>query len=344
MPSGTMEYNPLGRTDIKVSALGLGVMSFGARTGEDDAFRQMDLAFAAGVTLFDTAENYPAPPLSAETRGRSEEILGRWIKARGLRDRVVIATKVAGPGNRGGDISYIRGPDRRLDGANIRAAVEGSLRRLETDCIDLYQVHWPSRPITTHGRDRFSHLPTGNDEVPIEETLSVLGELVSAGMVRAIGVSNETPWGIMRYLAAAHAAGLPRLASTQNAYSLIERRFEHGLAEIAMREQVGLLAHSPLARGLLAGKDFPFGSTTRPPSPQRLAAAGAYIRLAREYGIEPGGMALAFIRQQPFMTSVLAAGRTAQQIEANLRSLEITLSAELIKQINAIHDAHPNPR
>lgn len=339
-----MKYNELGRTGIKVSAMGLGVMSFGATTDEEDAFRQMDMAFDAGVTLFDTAENYPAPPLSAETQGRSEEILGRWVMARGVRDRVIVATKVTGPGSLGGDISYIRGASRNLDRANIRAAVEGSLHRLGTDYIDLYQVHWPSRPITTNHRDRFSNVPDPQGTVEIEDTLGALGELVAEGKVRHIGVCNETPWGVMRYLAEAQAMGLPRIASIQNRYSLVDRRFEHGLAEVAMREQVGLLAHTPLVRGLLAGKTFPPGSTSRPPSPQRQDAARNYAALAGEIGIEPGDLALAFIRQQPFTTSVLTAGRTSAQLAENLRSVDITLAPEVMKAINAIHDTQPNPK
>lgn len=339
-----MEYNELGRTGIKVSAMGLGVMSFGATTDEEDAFRQMDMAFDAGVTLFDTAENYPAPPLSAETQGRSEEILGRWVLARGVRDRVIVATKVTGPGSLGGDISYIRGASRNLDRVNIRAAVEDSLHRLGTDYIDLYQVHWPSRPITTSQRDRFSNVPDPQGTVEIEDTLGALGELVAEGKVRHIGVCNETPWGVMRYLAEAQSTGLPRIASIQNRYSLVDRRFEHGLAEVAMREQVGLLAHTPLVRGLLAGKTFPPGSTSRPPSPQRQDAARIYAALAGEIGIEPGDLALSFIRQQPFTTSVLTAGRTSAQLAENLRSVDITLAPEVMKAINAIHDAQPNPK
>lgn len=341
-----MNYNQLGRTGVEVSSVGLGVMTYGAQTPEDDAFRQMDMAFAAGVTLFDTAENYPAPPVSAETQGRSEEILGRWVAARGVRARVVIATKVAGPGNPAGDISHIRGPDRRLDRRNIRAAAEASLRRLGVDYIDLYQVHWPERPVTTHGRDRFSDIPDAPQLVPIEDTLEALGELVAEGKVRALGVANESPWGVMRYLAAAEARGLPRIAAIQNGYSLVERRFEHGLAEIAMREQVGLIAYSPLARGLLTGK---YSTSSAPAGggvigPKKLVATAAYLDLARSHGLPLAEMALAFARQRPFTASVLMAASTAGQLQANLRSLELTLSKDLIKAIDAIHDDHPNPR
>jgi aryl-alcohol dehydrogenase-like predicted oxidoreductase len=349
-----VELRALGRSDIKVSAVGLGVMTFGAQTQEDDAFRQLDLALQAGITLFDTAENYPAP-VSAETQGRSEEILGRWIAARRLRDRVVVATKVAGPGNAAGDMTHVRGPNRQLDRANILAAAEASLKRLGTDYIDLYQVHWPERPITTLGRQRFSHLPDDPARVPIEETLAALGELVQQGMVRHVGVANETPWGTMRYLALAETKGLPRIVTIQNGYSLLDRQFEIGLAELAMREQVGLLAFSPLASGLLTGKyatpgpiagsrSSLFAGFSSRFSPRKLAATAAYVDLAKRNGLEPAHMALAFVRQRPFTTSVLMAASNVGQLGNNLKSLDLTLPKEIIKEIDAIHDEHPNPK
>jgi aryl-alcohol dehydrogenase-like predicted oxidoreductase len=343
-----VELRPLGRTDIRVSALGLGVMTFGAKTLEEDAFRQLDMAFEAGINLFDTAENYPAPVL-AQTQGRSEEILGRWIAARGVRARVVVATKVAGPGNAAGDMTHIRGADRRLDRTNIVAAVDGSLRRLGTDYIDLYQVHWPERPITTHGRPRFSRIPDTGNLVPIEETLQALAEVVSAGKVRHVGVANETPWGVMRYLSAARESNLPRIVTIQNGYSLLDRQFEIGLAEIAMREQVGLLAYSPLARGLLTGKYLEAGQSQDPQqrarfSQRRLSATASYLALAKRHDLKLSTMALAFVRQKPFITSVLTAASNAAQLEGNLRSLKITLPKELMKEIDLLHDEHPYPR
>lgn len=338
-----MESRPLGSSDLRVSAVGLGVMTFGAKTPPADAFQQLDMAFAAGIDLFDTAENYPAPVL-ATTQGRSEEILGDWIAERGVRNRVVIATKVAGPGNAAGDMTHIRGAARRLDGANLRAAVDGSLRRLRTDYIDLYQLHWPERPITTLGRSRFSHIPDAPTLVPIEETLAALGELVTAGKVRHVGVANETPWGVMRYLAAAERGGLPRLATIQNGYSLLDRQFEVGLAEIAMREHVGLLAYSPLARGVLSGKHAQGDAADPRFSKRRLAIATGYAELARRHGLDLPTMALAFVRQKPFTASMLMAASNATQLAANLQSLEVTLSKELLKEIDALHDATPNPR
>lgn len=350
-----MKFRLLGRTGLSVSEVGLGVMTFGSQTPVHDAYRQLDMALEAGITLFDTAENYPAP-VSPTTQGRAEEILGSWLAERGLRGRVIVATKVAGPGDAAGDMNHIRGPSRRLDRANIVAAVEGSLRRLRTDHIDLYQLHWPERPITTLGRSRFSHLVDDPATVPIEETLRALADVFSSGKVRAVGLANESPWGVMRYVAASDQAGLPRIASIQNSYSLLDRQFELGLAEIAMREQVGLIAYSPLGGGLLTGKYLeraePMeGSRSAAPgfakarfTPNKLAATKAYSDLALRWGLDPAVMALAFVRQRPFLTSVLFAASRASQLVKNLQSLDVSLSKELVKEIDAIHDAHPNPR
>ncbi len=340
------ELRRLGGTDVSVGAAALGVMTFGAKTSPEDAFRQLDLAFAAGINLFDTAENYPAPVL-AETQGRSEEILGRWITERGIRGRVIIATKVAGPGNAAGNMAHIRGAERRLDRTNIFAAVDGSLRRMRTDYIDLYQIHWPERPITTLGRTRFSYIPDAPILVPIEDTLGALGELVAAGKIRHIGVANESAWGVMRYLSEAQQKGLPRIVSIQNSYSLLDRQFEIGLAEISMRERVGLLAYSPLGRGLLSGK-YTDGSTNIEAnarfSEKKRSVTAAYASLAKRYAMDLPTMALAFVRQKPFITAVLMAASNASQLEANLKSLEVTLPKELIKEIDLIHDDAPNPR
>jgi aryl-alcohol dehydrogenase-like predicted oxidoreductase len=354
-----VDYRSLGNSGIKVSAVGLGVMTFGSQTSTEEAFKQLDLAFDAGVTLFDTAENYPAP-IAAATQGRSEEILGKWIAARGVRDRVMIATKVSGPGNRPGDMTHIRGAARCLDRSNIAAAVNGSLRRLNTDCIDLYQVHWSERIVSTLRRSRYSYIPDAPEQTSIEETLAALAEQVTAGKIRHIGVCNESPWGVMQYLmwsaqnTLSEQKKLPRIVSIQNSYSLLDRLFEQGLAEISMREQVGLIGYSPLASGLLTGKYteaksiegsrsslFP-GFEARF-SKNMLGAAAAYAKLAREHGFEPGIMALAFARQRPFMTSVLMAASSAAQLEHNLRSVDVTLSKEILKSIDAIHDQFPNP-
>jgi aryl-alcohol dehydrogenase-like predicted oxidoreductase len=346
-----MEYRPLGRSGLTVSAFGLGIMTFGGQTPEEDGHRQMDLAWERGITLFDTAENYPTPNL-AETQGRSEEVLGRWIASRGLRDRVIVATKVTGRGNPAGDMRYIRGEQRRLDRANIVQALDDSLRRLGTEYVDLYQLHWPERAVSTAGRSRYSLLPDAPDETPIAETLAVLGGLVKAGKVRAVGLCNETPWGVMRFLAEAERQGLPRVASIQNGYSLLDRYFELGLAEVAMREGLGLLAYSPLARGTLTGKyadpalaaGLPAGFKARLLSENRQRAIAAYGEVARAHELPLAHMALAFARQQPFMASVLVAGSSVGQLDDNLAAIELSLPKEVVQAINAIHDANPNPR
>ncbi|MGE3692853.1 MAG: aldo/keto reductase [Novosphingobium sp.] len=351
-----MEYRKLGHSRLEVSAYGLGVMTFGGQTPEADAMRQMDMAFDAGITLFDTAENYPTPT-GPQTQGRSEEILGRWIGSRGLRDKVVVATKVAGPGNAAGDMTHIRGAKRKLDRDNIAAAVDASLKRLGTDYIDLYQVHWPERAVSTHGRQRFSLLSDTPGQVAIEETLAALAEQVSIGKVRAIGVCNETPWGVMRYLFMSDLMNVPRIASIQNGYSLLDRQFEIGLAEVATREHVGLIGYSPLASGTLTGKygaipapiegsrsqDNP-GFVKRLFSPGRRQAIAAYGELASRHGLDPAHMALAFAAGQPFMASVLMAASSAEQLRGNLGAIGLTLPKDVTQAINAIHDSQPNPR
>lgn len=350
-----MEYRKLGHSGFEVSLYGLGVMTFGGQTPEADAMRQMDMAYEAGITLFDTAENYPTPT-GAATQGASEALLGKWIASRGVRGKVIVATKVAGPGNAAGDMTHIRGADRKLDRVNISAAIDASLTRLQTDVIDLYQVHWPERAVSTHGRQRFSHLPDRDGQMSIEETLAALAEQVDLGKVRAIGLCNETPWGVMRYLFMADLMTVPRVASIQNGYSLLDRQFEIGLAEVVMRENVGLIGYSPLASGTLTGKyaegQAIAGSRSehsptfaaRMLSPARAAAIAAYGRIAREHGLDPAHMALAFAAQQPFMASVLMAASRADQLADNLGALGVTLTKEVASAINAVHDAHPNPK
>ncbi|MEO6718190.1 MAG: aldo/keto reductase [Novosphingobium sp.] len=350
-----MQYRKLGHSGLEVSAYGLGVMTFGGQTGEDDAFRQMDMALDAGITLFDTAENYPTPT-GPETQGRSEALLGKWVAARRVRGKVAIATKVAGPGNAAGDMTHIRGPNRRLDRTNIAAAVDASLKRLGTDVVDLYQVHWPERAVSTHGRQRFSALPDAPGQVSIEETLAALGEQVAAGKARAVGVCNETPWGVMRSLFMSELMTVPRIASIQNGYSLLDRQFEIGLAEVATREGLGLIGYSPLASGTLTGKysaatpiprsrsDGSPGFIARMLSPARQQAIAAYGEVARTHGMELAHMALAFAAQQPFMASVLMAASRADQLASNLGAIDLVLPKEVVSAINAIHDTHPNPK
>jgi aryl-alcohol dehydrogenase-like predicted oxidoreductase len=344
-----MQQRRLGRTDIKVSALCLGTMTFGQQNTETEAHAQLDRALDAGVNFIDTAEMYPVPPL-AETQGRTEQYIGSWLAARGLRDRVVLATKVAGPG---GWLSYLRDGDTRLDRPNIEAAVEASLKRLRTDYIDLYQLHWPDRETNYFGRLGYAH-PTEDRSVPLLETLEVLGDLVAAGKVRHIGLSNETPWGTMRFLDLARQHGLPQPASIQNPYNLLNRTFEIGLAEVAIRERCGLLAYSPMAFGVLSGKYLggvrPAGARLtlferfdRYSNAQAERAAGEYVALARRQGLDPARMALAWVTSRPFVTSNIIGATTMAQLEADLCSIDLELSEEVIEGIEEIHTRQPNP-
>ncbi len=346
-----MEYRSLGRTDIKVSAIGLGTMTFGEQNTEAEAHQQIDYALEQGVNLIDTAEMYPVPP-RAETYGSTERIIGTWLKKRGQRDKLVLATKVAGPGAVLG-LKHLRGGNNRLDRSNIFAAAEASLQRLQTDYIDLYQLHWPDRSTNFFGKLGYQH-PEVEQAVPIEETLDALGDLVRAGKVRQVGLSNETPWGLHQYLQMSLLPGRERIVSIQNPYSLLNRSFEVGLAEMAIREQVGLLAYSPLAFGMLSGK---FLNGARPPE-SRIArwsrfarytndqgdrATVGYAEVAGRHGVNMAQMALAFVRQQRFVASVLIGATTMEQLKTNLTSTSVTLQPELLRDIEAVHRLQPNP-
>lgn len=344
-----MQYSQLGRSGLQVSRLCLGTMTFGEQNSEAEAHAQLDYAIGRGVNFIDAAEMYPVPP-RAETQGRTEAYIGSWLKARGGRDKLIVATKVAG---RSTELAYARPfaihPDRR----NIEAAIDASLRRLQTDYIDLYQVHWPDRSTNFFGRLGYQHQPLA-DEVPIEETLSALADLVRTGKVRHVGISNETPWGMMRYLALAEQRGLPRVASIQNPYSLLNRVFEIGHAEIALREQVGLLAYSPLAMGALSGKYrhgarpaqgrlTRFDRFKRYSTPRGAAAVERYAQIAEAHGLNPAQMALAFLLRQPFLTSAIVGATTPEQLRTNLNSIDLALSDAAVEAIEAIHAAEPNP-
>jgi len=344
-----MIYGKLGDTDIDVSLICLGTMTWGGQNSESEAFAQMDYALAQGVNFFDTAELYAIPP-RAETYGRTEEIIGNWFRRSGKRDQVILASKVCGPT---GWCPHIRKGKSKLDRKNIFSACEASLRRLQTDYLDLYQVHWPDRRTNFFGQLGYQPEPD-DDATPIEETLSALAELVAAGKLRHIGISNETPWGMMQYLHLAETKGLPRIVSIQNPYSLLNRSFEVGLAEIACRERVGLLAYSPLAFGTLSGKYLDgarpedgritlFPDYTRYTKPEGAAATRKYVDLARAYGLDPAQMALAFAHSRPFLTSTIIGATSMQQLASNIASMDISLSEDVIAGIEAIHTAHPNP-
>ena len=344
-----MIYRPLGRTGLQVSALALGTMTWGEQNSEAEAFAQIDRARAAGINFMDTAEIYPVPP-RAQTAGATETIIGNYFQRHGGREQWILASKAAAPGN---GISHIRGGRNHFDRANLVAAVEGSLARLHTDYLDLYQLHWPDRRTNFFGQLGYAHDPDAH-LTPIEDTLEVLAELVQSGKVRHIGLSNETPWGVQRFLHLAETRGWPRVASIQNPYNLLNRSFEVGLAEIAIREEVGLLAYSPLAFGVLSGK---YENGARPAStrlslferfqrynnPQARRAASAYVALAREHGVDPAQLALAFVTRQPFVTSNILGATSLEQLDSNLASLELTLSDELLAGIERIHTEQPNP-
>jgi aryl-alcohol dehydrogenase-like predicted oxidoreductase len=343
-----MEKRQLGRTDLDVTALCLGTMTWGEQNNESEAFAQMDRAKAAGINFVDTAEMYPVPP-KPDTYATTERYIGNYFKARGNRADWILASKIAGPGN---GISHIRDGKLKMNRQHIVAALDASLQRLQTDWIDLYQLHWPERSTNFFGQLGYRH--QDQDFTPIEETLEVLDEQVRAGKIRHIGLSNETPWGTMKFLQIAEARGWPRAVSIQNPYNLLNRTFEVGLAEIAMREQCGLLAYSPLAFGMLSGKYEQgaqpagarltlFSRFARYAKPESQAACSRYVALAKEHGLDPAQMALAYVTQQPFVTSNIIGATSIEQLESNLASSELHLSAEVLEAIEAIHTAQPNP-
>ncbi len=342
-----MDYRRLGSSDLNVSALALGTMTFGEQNSEAEAHAQLDFAASRGVNFIDTAEMYPVAP-RAETVHRTESYIGTWLKNQ-QRDKLIVATKIAGPGR---GFGWIRnGP--RIDRAHLNAAIDGSLRRLQTDYVDLYQIHWPDRYVPMFGTTSYD-VSQERDTTPIAEQLQALAELVKAGKVRHIGLSNETPWGVAEFVRGAEQLGLPKVVSIQNAYHLMNRTFESGLAEICHHADVGLLAYSPLAFGWLSGKYladpnargritlFP-GFGQRYNKPNVPPATREYVRIAREIGITPATMALAFARTRWFTGSVILGATTLEQLKENLDSAEVTLGTDALEQIEAVHRQYPNP-
>ncbi|WP_454256079.1 NADP(H)-dependent aldo-keto reductase [Pseudomonas sp. Marseille-Q8238] len=343
-----MKYRPLGRSNLDVSVLCLGSMTWGEQNTEAEGFAQIDRAQAVGINFIDTAEMYPVPP-RGETYGATERIIGNYFKARGNRADWILASKVAGPGNA---INHIRDGQLKHNRTHIVAALDASLKRLQTDWIDLYQLHWPERSTNYFGQLGYRHQE--QDFTPLQETLDVLAEQIKAGKIRHIGLSNETPWGTMKFLQLADSLGLPRMVSIQNPYNLLNRSFEVGLAEVAIREQCGLLAYSPLAFGMLSGKYDNgarpangritlFSRFTRYTNPQSQAACARYVALARKHGLDPAQMALAYVTAQPFVTSNIIGATSLEQLECNLGSAELNLSDEVLEGIEAIHREQPNP-
>jgi aryl-alcohol dehydrogenase-like predicted oxidoreductase len=345
-----MQYRKLGNTDIDVSVICLGTMTWGEQNTQPEAFAQMDYALEQGVNFFDTAELYSIPPKAA-TYGRTEEIIGNWLAQRGTRERIVLASKIAGPGEDW--LPHIRAGKTRFDRTHIEAALNASLKRLQTDYLDLYQLHWPERNTNFFGQLGFSPAQP-DDFTPIAETLQALDAQVRAGKIRHIGVSNETPWGVMGFLQAAEQCGLARIVSVQNPYSLLNRSYEVGLAEISWRERCGLLAYSPLGFGVLSGKYLdgaqPHGSRlslfpdyTRYSNPAAASATARYVALAREHRLDPAQMALAFVNSRPFLTSTIIGATSMDQLKNDIDSVELTLPQQVLEAIEAIHTAYPNP-
>ena len=346
-----MKYNLLGNSDIKVSEICLGSMTWGTQNSEKEGHAQMDYALDHGVNFFDTAEMYPANPISAETQGRTEEIIGSWFKSSARREKVVLATKVTGEG-----LKWVQ------DGApispeKIRISIEGSLKRLNTDFIDLYQLHWPNRG-SYHFRQAWRLDPTKQDKqetrAHILETLTALGELIEQGKIRQIGLSNESCWGTAQFLQIAESHDLPRVVSIQNEYSLLYRSHDLDLAELSHNEQVGLLPYSPLSCGMLSGKyqgaEKPAGSriTINPSlygraNEQAIAATAAYVDVAQKHGLDPSQMALAFCRQRPFVTSTIIGATSLEQLAIDIGSSELELGKEVLDDIHTVYRRYPAP-
>lgn len=345
----TISTRPLGRTGLTVPLICLGTMTFGEQNSQADGFAQMDYALERGINFFDTAELYAIPP-RAETAGSTEVIIGNWMKARGNRDKITLASKIVGRS----PMTWFRadGSGSRVNKANIDEAIQGSLKRLQTNYIDLYQIHWPDRRINVFGG--WSYKDYKQDYAEFEEVLSALDVWIKKGAIGHIGVSNESPWGVMRFVEEAQRNGLPRIASIQNAYNLVNRVFEMGLAEISMREQVGLLAYSPLAQGYLTGKYLdgarPPGARTtlfdrgqRYQGPSAEPAIKAYVALAREHGLSPAQLALKFCATRAFMTSVIIGATTMEQLVHDIDAFDAPWSDALEKSIEDIQATYPNP-
>jgi len=346
-----MEQIRLGQSHLKVSKICLGTMTFGEQNTEAEAHSQLDYAYERGINFLDTAEMYPVMP-SAATQGLTERYIGTWLKKTGLRDKLVIATKAAGPG---AHLTWIRGGRHNLDGASLRAAVETSLQRLQTDHIDLYQLHWPSRNVPIFGNNVFD--PRKERAcVPIGETLAALADLVKAGKIGAFGVSNESNWGVSEFIKQAGLQGLPRIATIQNLYNLTARHYETSLLdETCYREQVSLLAYSPLAFGQLSAKyldnpkapgrltRFPANWSPRYLRPAVLEAVAAYARLAREHGLTPAQLALAWCYSRWFVASTIIGATNLAQLKENIDAYAIRLSPELVAAVDAIHARITNP-
>ena len=343
-----MNYKKLGNTDINLSTICLGTMTWGEQNSQEEGFQQMDYALDQGVNFWDTAELYSIPP-KAETFGHTEIIIGNWFKKTKKRKQVILATKVCGPMR-----SYVRGGGNQYGVKNITEALEGSLKRLQTDYIDLYQLHWPERNTNMFGRLGYEHNDVG-DWNKFEDILGNLKKFVDDGKIRHVGLSNETPWGTKKFLEVAKEKRLPRMMSVQNPYNLLNRTYEVGLAEISIRDKIGLLAYSPLAIGYLTGKyrnnqipkksrlDVDRDFWTRYNKPNAEKAVEAYYQIAKKNNIDMAQMSLKFCEIQPFVTSVIIGATTMEQLKTDIESVNVKLTDEIIKEINEVQKIYPNP-
>lgn len=346
-----MEYRPLGNSGLQVSQICLGSMMWGSQNTEQEAHQQLDYATSHGINFIDTAEAYAIPP-SAGTQGLTEQYIGRWLAKRSDRDKLIIASKVTG---RSDYFTWLRGGETtRLSRQQIETAVDDSLKRLQTGYIDLYQLHWPDRKLDLFGMGGASYRHYEEEAISIEETLTVMADLVTAGKIRYVGLSNETPWGLAKYIHLADTLGLPRVVSVQNAYSLINRTYEQGLSEFYHQENIGLLAYSPLGQGVLNGqylngalpegsRKLLFGRFDRYETTAAESAISRYVALAEAHNLDVAQMALAFVNQKPFVTANIIGARTMAQLALNIQSVDIHLSEALMGEIEATHLLSPNP-
>ena len=342
-----MNYRKLGNTDLEVSTICLGTMTWGEQNTQREGFEQMDYALDQGVNFWDTAELYAVPP-KAETFGHTETIIGNWFEKNKKREKVILATKVAGPSRK-----YLRNGENSFVGKNLDKAINDSLKRLKTDYIDLYQLHWPERNVNNFGKLGYTHKENSWNE--FEDVLENLKKYIESGKIRYVGLSNETPWGVMKYLKLSKDKDLPRMMSIQNPYSLLNRSYEVGLAEISIREKIGCLAYSPLASGYLSGKyrngNFPKGSRmerdfdfwTRYRKPNVDKVVEEYFKISKKYDLDISQMSIKFCEVQDFMTSVIIGATTMEQLKTDIESVKVKLDENVIKEINEIQKIYPNP-
>lgn len=344
-----MEYTDLGNSGLNVSKICLGTMTWGEQNNQSEAHQQLDFALDSGVNFIDTAEMYPVPP-KAETYTKTEVILGNWSKLKSQRDKIILATKVYGPADWA---PWVRGGPR-LSKSQIAEALKGSLKRLGVDYIDLYQLHWPDRQTNFFGQRGFAHLENNYPETALEESLGALDELVTAGLIRTIGLSNESPWGFSKALSLSQYEKNTRIVSIQNPYNLLNRTYEVGMAEISLREKVGLLAYSPLAFGTLTGKylekTWPANSRlslwtrfSRYTGTNGVLATRKYVELAKKYGVSAAQMALSFVTSRPFVTSNIIGATNLTQLQENIASIDLKLSDDLLTEIESVHQLIPDP-